>query len=247
MESVIFAENIHYSYNKKADVLKNVSFVAESDDFIGLIGPNGGGKSTLLKIILGLLKPDRGSIKVFGQEPRKARNSIGYVPQYSRIDLDYPISVKEVVMSGLLGRKLIGSRFSGEEREKAERALEGMKLGDLRDRAIGDLSGGQRQRALLARALVRSPELLLLDEPTNNVDQESGNDLYAMLGALNENMTIIIVSHDFSAVSKYVNRIFCLNGEIICHEADEVTGECGASAFKHVHHGDNCTIHQPYA
>ena len=106
MESVIFAENIHYSYNKKADVLKNVSFVAESDDFIGLIGPNGGGKSTLLKIILGLLKPDRGSIKVFGQEPRKARNRIGYVPQYSRIDLDYPISVKEVVMSGLLGREL---------------------------------------------------------------------------------------------------------------------------------------------
>jgi zinc transport system ATP-binding protein len=242
MESVIFAENINYSYNKNTNVLENIGFEVQRNDFIGLIGPNGGGKSSLLKIVLGLINPDQGKIMVFGDNPKKSRDRIGYVPQYSRIDLDYPITVQEVVMSGLLGRKIIGSFFSEEEKEKTGQALEIMKLSNLKNRAIGDLSGGQRQRVLLARALVRDPELLLLDEPTNNVDQEGGNDLYELLSVLNKRMTIIIVSHDFSAVSKYVNRIFCLNKKIICHKAHEIT-ECGSSAFKHVVHSENCIIH----
>jgi zinc transport system ATP-binding protein len=243
MKTIIAAQNITYSYNKKSDVLEDVSFMVAQNDFIGLIGPNGGGKSTLLKIILGLIKSDQGNMKVFGQAPSKARDRIGYVPQYSRIDLDYPITVKEVVRSGLLGRKRIGSRFSAEESRKVQDILDGMKLSDLRDRSIGDLSGGQRQRVLLARALVREPELLLLDEPTNNVDQESGNDLYELLAVLNRKMTIIIVSHDFSTVSKYVNKIFCLNKKIICNDADKITGECSADDFKHIHHGKDCIIH----
>ena len=245
MQTVITANGIDYSYTQSAatNVLSEVSFDIYERDFIGLIGPNGGGKSTLLKIILGLLQPDKGRISVFDTHPEKARNDIGYVPQYSQIDLNYPISVWEVVMSGLLGQKRIGSFFTDREKQQAAKILKKMKLSRLKDRPIGDLSGGQRQRVLLARSLVRNPKLLLLDEPTNNVDRESGDDLYQFLAELNKEMTIVIVSHDFNTVSKYVNRIFCLNQKIVCNKADEVTEECCSADFKHVHHDKDCIIH----
>jgi zinc transport system ATP-binding protein len=242
MNQIIQAKNISYSYNKKTDVLSGVSFIVDEKDFIGLIGPNGGGKSTLLKIILGLLTPDKGSIKVFGKNPADARNRIGYVPQYSQIDLNYPISVWEVVISGLLGRKTIGSRFNEKDNAKTTEALEKMKLFNLKDKPIGELSGGQRQRVLLSRALVRNPELLLLDEPTNNVDQESGSDLYKLLNELNSNVTVMIVSHDVGTISKYINKVFCLNKKMICNKADKVTGDCFTSDFKHMHHKSECIV-----
>lgn len=245
MKTIISAEKITYSYlhNNKANVLSDISFQVYEKDFIGLIGPNGGGKSTLLKIILGLLTPDKGKIHVFEKRPEKARHEIGYVPQYSQIDLNYPISVQEVVASGLLGKKRIGSRFTDREKKSVLDILEKMKLSDLRERAIGELSGGQRQRVLLARALVRDPKLLLLDEPTNNVDKESGDDLYELLNELNKEITIIIVSHDIGVVSKHVNRIFCLNKEIVCNKAEKITEECSYSQFRHVHHDKDCIIH----
>lgn len=243
MSQIVSAENISYSYNKKTNVLEDVSFQIENNDFIGLIGPNGGGKSTMLKIILGLIKSDKGNLTVFGKEPRKANDKIGYVPQYASIDLNYPITVFEVVMSGLLGKKTVGSRFQSQEKQRAEEVLAKMKLNDLKDQVIGDLSGGQRQRVLLSRALVRDPELLLLDEPTNNVDQESGSDLYQLLKELNKKIAIVIVSHDFSMISKYINKVFCLNKKMICNDADKITGDCGLSDFKHVHHGGDCIIH----
>ena len=144
MSQIVSAENISYSYNKKTNVLEEVSFQIENNDFIGLIGPNGGGKSTMIKIILGLIRPDQGKLTVFGEEPRKSNDKIGYVPQYASIDLNYPITVFEVVMSGLLGKKTVGSRFQLSEKRKAEEVLAKMKLNDLKDQAIGDLSGGQR-------------------------------------------------------------------------------------------------------
>jgi len=210
---------------------------------VGLIGPNGGGKSTLLKIILGLISPNRGKVSIFGKSPKKARQDIAYVPQYSQIDLSYPISVWEVVMSGLLGKKRIGSFSTNEEKKNTTDILKKMSLLSVKDKAIGDLSGGQRQRVLLARSLIRMPKLLLLDEPTNNVDKESGAGLYEFLDELNEEMTIILVSHDFNVVSKHVNRIFCLNQRMICHDADEVTEECCTHDFRHVHHDKDCIIH----
>lgn len=244
MSAIISAENLSFSYNKKINVLENVSFQVEKNDFIGLIGPNGGGKSTLLKIILGLIKADQGQLEVFGQSPKKARDKIGYVPQYATIDLDYPISVFEVVMSGLLGNKAMGSRTNRNDKKKVTNVLKEMNLATLKDRSIGDLSGGQRQRVFLSRALVRDPELLLLDEPTNNVDQTSGSDLYKLLSELNQKITIIIVSHDFSVISKYINRIFCLNQKMVCNDADSgVCEDCSKSEFRHVHHNEKCIIH----
>ena len=242
MNPIIQVKHIYYSYNKKTDVLSDISFIVNEKDFIGLIGPNGGGKSTLLKIILGLLNPDKGTIHVFNKKPKYARNKIGYVPQYSQIDLNYPISVWEIVISGLLGRKTIGSRFNERDKAKVSRILKQMNLKDLEQSPIGELSGGQRQRVLVARALVRSPKLLLLDEPTNNIDQESGSNLYKLLHELNKDITVIIVSHDIAAVSKYVNKIFCLNKKIICNKADKITDNCFNTDFKHVHHKKDCII-----
>lgn len=244
MEVIIKASQLNYSYNSKSNVLENINFEVYKNDFVALIGPNGGGKSTLLKIILGLFSPDSGDIKVFGKMPQNIRDNIAYVPQYSQLDLDYPISVFEVVSSALLGRKRIASRFSRQEKASVKKTLEDMKLSDLADRAIGELSGGQRQRVLLARALVRHPQLLILDEPTNNVDLASGSDLYELLHHLNQQgMSIIVVSHDVSVVSKYVNRVFCLNKKMICNKADKITGHCDFDDFLHVHHSQECIIH----
>ncbi len=242
MKKVIQGKKISYSYNKKYDVLSEINFIVNEKDFIGLIGPNGGGKSTLLKIILGLLTPNKGSIKVFGQKPKKSRDKIGYVPQYSQIDLNYPISVFEIVISGLLGRKKIGSRFNEKDKVKTLKILERMQLLDLMDTPIGELSGGQRQRVLVARALVRNPKLLLLDEPTNNIDQKSGINLYEHLNELNNDITVIIVSHDISTVTKYVNKIFCLNQKMVCNKADKITDNCFTTGLKHVHHKNECIV-----
>jgi len=243
MDLIIKADKINFSYNKHSKVLTDVSFDLFENDFVGLIGPNGGGKSTLLKIILGLLTPNSGRIKVFGKNSEYARKLIGYVPQYSKIDLDYPISVFEVVMSGFLGNKKLGNKYTKEEREKAMQVLKNLKLIELKNRAIGELSGGQRQRVMIARALVRDPRLLLLDEPTNNVDEESGRGLYELLHDLNSKMAVIVVSHDVDVISRYVKRIFCLNNKIICNDAIDVTSEDGSGRMKKVRHSHECIIH----
>ena len=243
METIINAEKINFSYNGQSNVLTDVSFEVYENDYIGLIGPNGGGKSTLLKIILGLIKPSGGKIDVFGLVTKKARSKIGYVPQYSKIDLDYPISAWEVVMSGLLGNKKIGSSLIQQEKEKTENVLEDLKLLHLKNRAIGELSGGQRQRIMIARALVRNPKLLLLDEPTNNVDEESGRDLFDLLHELNNNMAMITVSHDIDVISRYVKRIFCLNNRIVCNEASIISNGEVRENMKRILHDPECVIH----
>ena len=243
MKTIVKANKINFSYNKQSRVLTNISFEVFENDYIGLVGPNGGGKSTLLKIILGLLKPAQGKIDVFGLNPKKARNKIGYVPQYNKIDLDYPISAWDVVMSGFLGKKRIGSSFNKDEKNNAEKVFKDLKLFQLKDHVIGELSGGQRQRIMIARALVRDPKLLLLDEPTNSVDGKSGRDLYELLRELNNNMAIIIVSHDIDMISRYVKRIFCLNNRIIRNEAANITSYKSSENMKKILHSQECVIH----
>ena len=243
METIIEANKINFSYNKQNKVLTDVSFEVFKNDYIGIIGPNGGGKSTLLKIILGLLKPDSGSIEVFGSSCECMRDRIGYVPQYSKIDLDYPISAREVVLTGLLGKKRIGSHFTTKEKNKVKKVFKDLNLYHLKDRAIGQLSGGQRQRIMIARALIRDPQLLLLDEPTKSVDEKSGNDLYDLLHVLNKKMAIMTVSHDVDVVSQHVKRIFCLNNKIICNEAGKITSGESSKKMKRIQHSDKCIIH----
>lgn len=243
MKSVIKADGIYFSYNKQNNVLTDINFEVMKNDYVGIIGPNGGGKSTMLKIILGLLVPDKGQISVFGLNPKKARDKIGYVPQYSKIDINYPISVWDVVMSGLLGNKRLGSSFNKSEKTKAEKILKQLKLFKLRNRAIGELSGGQRQRVIIARALVRNPKLLLLDEPTNNIDEASGWDLYELLHKLNKHVTIIIVSHDVDIISRYVKKIFCLNNQMVCNDATKITSEEINEDMKKISHNSECVIH----
>ena len=242
MDNIIEAKNVNFSYYPNVLVLEDLSFIVHEKDFVGVVGPNGGGKTSLFKLILGLTKPDNGNITVFGKSPQKARALVGYVPQYSNIDLNYPINVMEVVLSGRLNLRKIGQRLTPNDKTLAEETLNKLHLWELRKKSIGDLSGGQRQRVLIARALVRKPELLLLDEPTNSVDAKSGVDLYDILNILNENITIMVVSHDYHMISSYINRVFCLNKMLSCNDLKHLSTKEKSEKLKLIHHEDNCPI-----
>jgi ABC-type Mn/Zn transport systems, ATPase component len=204
-EAVELAD-VWFAYNG-VPVLEGINLAVGPNDFLSIIGPNGGGKTTLLKVIAGLVKPVRGTVKVFGQSPAHAGNLIGYVPQAGHFDRDFPISVFEVVIMGRLGKAGLGRRFGKKDREKAFWALETVALEEFRDRPLGSLSGGQQQRAFIARALVSEPKLLLLDEPTAGVDAPRQVELYELLLELKREMAIILVTHDIGAVSKYVKKL----------------------------------------
>ena len=193
-------------------------------DLVSVIGPNGGGKTTLFRLLLGLLKPDHGTIKILGQTPRRARPRVGYVPQYARFDARFPISVKDVVAMGRL-RNLPAGPYRSADRRAARDALEEVGLADLGNRSFADLSGGQRQRVLIARALASGPELLLLDEPTANVDRAAEAQLYDLLRALNRRLTILMASHDVGFVTQFVKQCLCVNRSTILHPTSRLTGE----------------------
>jgi zinc transport system ATP-binding protein len=217
-------DGVTFSYGA-APVLEQVSLTVQGGEFLGLVGPNAGGKSTLLKLILGLLKPQAGRIKVLGRLPRQARKAIGYVPQYPAFARDFPITVEQAVIMGRLG---IGSRLGGygpRDRTAVWRALVEVEAENLARAQIGRISGGQLQRVLLARALAAEPEVLILDEPTANIDQRVEDDIFDLLKELNERMTIIVVSHDIAFVSSYVRRVACLNRTLVCHGTDAINGQ----------------------
>lgn len=231
-DKIITISNLDFSYPGKAKVLDSINLNVYRRDFLGIIGPNGGGKTTLLKIILGLLQPDAGKIKVFGQKPDEARGKIGYVPQYAKIDLDYPINVFQVVLMGLLGKKKLFKYYSKQDKDKANKVLKAAGIQDLKNKQIGELSGGQRQRVLIARALVRDPQLLILDEPTTSVDAKSGFNFFELLKKLNKKMTIIVVSHDVGMISPYINKVACLNIELHYHDSGEINNDLLEAGYK---------------
>lgn len=230
-------------------VLEDVSLVIEQNEFLGIIGPNGGGKTTLLKIMLGLLKPQQGAVTVFGQAPAAVRSRIGYVPQHARIDPTVPASVLDVVLTGRLSKSSWGFRYRRQEIEVAMHALAQTEMERFSGRTIGTLSGGQRQRVLIARALASDAQLLLLDEPTAGVDPHMERGLTDLLHRLNERLPIVIVSHDVSFVSTHLKRVACLNRRMTCHRAEEISWE-GISHLYHdpiraVRHAVDCPLSDP--
>jgi len=221
---VIEIDHVSFSY-EGLHALEDVSFTVHERDFISIVGPNAGGKTTLMKLILGLLKPSRGTVRVFGQPPAKTRSRIGYMPQHASLDPFFPVSVLDVVLMGRLGNGHTFGLFRRNDREAAMEALREVEMYPFRQRSFSTLSGGQRQRVLIARALTSRPELLLLDEPTSNIDIAVETELYELLKRLNERITILLVTHDLGFVSKYVKSVACVNRKVVVHPTSEIRGE----------------------
>ncbi len=230
-DEVICVEHLWAGYDNE-NVLEDVTLHVYAHDFIGIIGPNGGGKTTLIKVLLGLLPPSRGRVTIMGEPVATGRRHLGYVPQLVEFDRDFPISVWEVARMGRLGKRPPLHRFTAEDDEIVADALRRVDLLDLRRRPIGELSGGQRQRVYIARALAARPEILLLDEPTSSVDPRVSTSIYELLRELNEHVTILLVSHDMSAISSYVKTVGCLNRHLFYHGGGELTPEMVELAYQ---------------
>jgi zinc transport system ATP-binding protein len=228
---IVSLQNIRVSYGD-VPALEDVTLSIFQHDFLGIIGPNGGGKSTLLKVLLGLVKPDSGNARIFGKPPEQARSRIGYVSQRPFFDRDFPASVRDVVMMGRYVRAGLCRRYSRADRYAAEKALERVGMRGYDDKQIGHLSGGQQQRVFVARALVAEPELLLLDEPTASIDSTMQTEFYELLDELKKSLTIVMVSHDIGAVSVYVDKIACLNRRLYYHGSKEITPEILEATYK---------------
>lgn len=204
-------------------VLQDVNFRVNESDFIGVIGPNGGGKTTLLKIILGLLKPVKGTM-VFNEELING-NSIGYLPQMSTGDINYPVTVTDIILSGLMIRKSVFSGMSSSDKIKANTVIDELGLSGMSKSTLNELSGGQMQRVFLGRAIIGDPRLLLLDEPGNFVDTTFENDFYEKLKDLNKRMAILMVSHDVGTISSHIKSFACVNKSLHYHPSHEITNE----------------------
>lgn len=223
-EIVIDLEDVWYRFDGGPPVLEAVSLRIPDKEFIGVVGPNAGGKSTLLKLILGLYQPYRGRVRVLGDSPARARRRIGYVPQYPTFSRDFPTDVRHAVLMGRLGISGGVGGYSEADHARAREAMAETEVESLAGRNINTLSGGQLQRVLVARALVCEPRILLLDEPTSNIDQRVETDIFDYLREFNRRMTIVVVSHDIGFISRYVDRVACLNKTLICHDTADIDG-----------------------
>jgi zinc transport system ATP-binding protein len=244
-EIILRVENLSFAYEQE-QILRNVNFHIHKGDFISVVGPNGGGKSTLFSLILGIHKAQQGKIEVLGTTPAKARQRIGYVPQYLSFDEHFPVSAFDLVRMGRLQHSRWGFYTKEDDRATYE-AMEWMQVRDIADMAYADLSGGQKQRLLIARAIASQPEFLLLDEPTANIDPAGEARFYDTLRDLNQKMTILIISHDLGFVSQRVNRVVCVNRDVQIHPTSALTGELIQEIYGHsiqmVHHDQCCSEH----
>ena len=234
-QEVVKFENV-WAYYNETPALQDINFSIYDRDFLGIIGPNGGGKTTLLKIILGLIKPRRGKVTVLGKDPYESRSQIGYVPQKSFFDKNFPINVWQVTLMGRYSHTGLFHRYSSEDKKKAEEALDRVSMLEYRDRQIGELSGGQQKRVFIARALSSDPKILLLDEPMESVDPKVQGELYSLLKELQKEMAIVLVSHDVAAISIYVDKIACLNQTLVYHGPKEISAEVLEGTYQ-------CPIH----
>ena len=244
VKDIISFENVSFSYTK-VPVLENVNFKIKEFAPVCILGPNGGGKSTLLKLILGLIKPVSGKIKVFNTFPEKVRGKIGYMPQYTSFDSLFPVSVMDVVLMGRV-EKHLGGRYSKKDKDIALSVLSLLSLENLINNNFSLLSGGQRQRVLIARALASEPDLLLLDEPTINIDPGVEEDFFEILGKLSRRVTILTVSHDLGFVSKRFKNVLCVNRTLIKHPTGKLTGNIISQIYgknmRIVHHDKHTCV-----
>ena len=217
----ISIQQLFFKYEKEF-VLKDINLEVKKNDFLTILGPNGGGKSTLLKLILGINPLVQGDIQIFGNKIADEIPNIGYVPQNTNVNLNFPISVIEVVM---MGQNNIRKRFFGYKKDEKNKALEILGKVNMREfvnTKISNLSGGQRQRVLIARALFGNPKILLLDEPTSNIDINGCEQIYKTLEKLNENLTIVVISHDISVVLKYASKAVYINKNLTYHDLSKM-------------------------
>lgn len=222
-DPAVHIDNLSVYYGQ-TPAIAGVCLDVSDGEYLGIIGPNGGGKSTLLKAILGLVPATAGTVRVYGRQPGKSRDAVGYVPQFAALDRRFPITVLEVVLTGRLKPGLAPLfRYTARDRERAHELLKKVGMDGLAERRISGLSGGELQKMLIARALAVDPRLLLLDEPTASVDAASRDQIYALLADLNRDRTIILVTHDLLAVSSQVHSLACLNGQLVYHGEPELT------------------------
>ena len=220
----ILITDLWFSYDGYP-VLEDVNLSIPQGDFVSVIGPNGGGKTTLLKLMLGLLRPSRGEVQVFGLNPEKARPRIGYMPQHAQLDPQFPATVMDVALMGRLGHGRPFGPYSKRDKEAVVTALDQVGLRDFCKKPFSSISGGQRQRLFIARALASEPDLLLLDEPTANLDAVMEGGLYELLQALNRKLTVVMVSHDLGFVSSLVKNVICVKCQVASHPTSELTAE----------------------
>lgn len=232
MTAALSFSGVTFAFPGGPTVVESVDLEVAEHEFLGLIGPNGGGKSTLLKLAAGLLKPDAGEVRVFGRPPAAARDEIGYVPQFAGFPRDFPITVEQAVLLGRLGGRA-GLRWDASDRAAARRALEETELGPFARRPLNALSGGELQRVLIARALAAEPRLLLLDEPTSSLDQRAEEYILALLRQLTGRMAVVLVSHDVGFVTEFVGRVACISRTLVCHETAELTGNVIGDLYGH--------------
>lgn len=239
-EPVLKVCSLHVSLNNQI-ILEDICLIIDKlGKIIGIIGPNGGGKTTFLKCLLGLIHPKKGIISIFGLPNIKARKYIGYIPQYTKFDFDFPINVFDTVLMGRINKDKLFHRYTKEDKVATLNALKMVNMVEFSSKQLGQLSGGQRQRVFIARAIVKNPKLLLMDEPTTGLDSLMQEELYDLLKKLKAKMSIIIVSHDFDTLVSNVDEIVCLNKKIHFHDPLEVTKEelissysCSVDLFTH--------------
>jgi zinc transport system ATP-binding protein len=220
---VIQINNVSFAYRNRM-VLDKINLSVQQNDYIAIIGPNGGGKTTFLKLILGILRPDSGTISVLGQSPDKASHHIGYVPQNHHGNDHFPISVMDIVLMGCLSpKKCFFYSLKKKYGSKALKILDRLNIANYANHNMDSLSGGQRQRVFIARALMTDPDILLLDEPTTGIDSKGQTEFYELLRSLNQSLTIIMVSHDMNVLSTHVKSVACVNQHLYYHDQSEIS------------------------